>query len=119
MPKCRKRVVCKGPDTTLFVPHENDHRELLTMTVDEYESIRLIDLERFSQEECARRLGVARTTAQLIYNHAREKLAKVLVMGMGLQIEGGSYRLCDGSPRCKRCHLNNQGALGCASRGSV
>lgn len=76
MPKCRKRVVCKGPDTTLFVPHENDHRELLTMTVDEYESIRLIDLEGFSQEECARRLGVARTTAQLIYNHARENWQK-------------------------------------------
>ena len=49
--------------------------------------------------------GVARTTAQLIYNNAREKIAKALVMGKGLQIEGGNYELCDGSPHCKKCHL--------------
>ena len=106
MPKCRKRIVCKEPDTKVFVPQQKCNSELLTMTVDEYESIRLIDLEGFTQEECAQKLGVARTTAQLIYNNAREKLAKTLVRGMGLQIEGGNYMLCDGSPRCKKCHLN-------------
>lgn len=107
MPKCRKRIVCKEPDTTVFVPKKSKNNELLAMTVDEYESIRLIDLEGLSQEECAHKLGVARTTAQLIYNHAREKLAKALVMGMGLKIEGGNYLLCDGSPHCKRCHLRS------------
>lgn len=107
MPRCRKRIVCKEPEIKMFLPQQNSNSELLTMTVDEYESIRLIDLEGFSQEECAQKLGVARTTAQLIYNKAREKLAKTLVMGMGLQIEGGNYMLCDGSPRCKKCHLNS------------
>ena len=63
--------------------------------------------EGFSQEECASKLGVARTTAQLIYNKAREKMAKALVYGMTLHIEGGNYKLCDGSPHCKKCHLNN------------
>jgi len=105
MPKCRKRIVCKEPDTNIFIPQSVSNCEMLTMTVDEYESIRLIDLEGFSQEECANKLGVARTTAQLIYNNAREKLAKALVMGLGLQIEGGNYMLCDGSSHCKRCHL--------------
>ncbi|MGN1164971.1 MAG: NifB/NifX family molybdenum-iron cluster-binding protein [Lachnospiraceae bacterium] len=100
-------MICKEPDTTIFVPQRVSNCELLTMTVDEYESIRLIDLEGFSQEECANKLGVARTTAQLIYKNAREKLAQVLVMGMGLRIEGGNFMLCDGSLGCKRCHLNN------------
>ena len=105
MPRCRKRIVCKEPDVKVFIPQQNDNSEMLIMTVDEYESIRLIDLEGFSQEECANKLGVARTTAQLIYNNAREKIAKALVMGKGLQIEGGNYVLCDGSPHCKKCHL--------------
>lgn len=77
MPKTRKRIICKEPDTTRFVPQKVSNCELLTMTVDEYESVRLIDLEGFSQEECANKLGVARTTAQLIYKNAREKLAQV------------------------------------------
>ena len=108
MPKCRKRIICKEPDTTVFIPKDYDNSEILVMTLDEYESIRLIDIEGFNQEECASKLGVARTTAQLIYNKAREKMAKALVLGLGLQIEGGNYELCDGSPRCRKCHLKHE-----------
>ena len=98
MPRCRKRIVCKEPDVKVFIPQQNDNSEMLIMTVDEYESIRLIDLEGFSQEECANKLGVARTTAQLIYNNARGKIAKALVLGKVLQIEGGNY----GNPQLDR-----------------
>ena len=79
MPKLRKRIVCKEPATTVFVPQNTNSSDSLILTVDEYECIRLIDLERLSQEECANKLGVARTTAQLIYNNAREKMARALV----------------------------------------
>ena len=76
MPRCRKRIVCKEPDVKVFIPQQNDNSEMLIMTVDEYESIRLIDLEGFGQEECAKKFGVARITAQLIYNNARKKLQR-------------------------------------------
>lgn len=76
--------------------------EWLTMTVDEYEVIRLVDLEEMTQEEAAGQMGVARTTAQAIYNAARKKLAHCLINGKHLRIQGGDVELCEGRNRCHR-----------------
>ena len=66
------------------------------MTVDEYETIRLIDYLDFTQEECAKQMNVARTTVQGIYSLARKKLSHALVDGRPLVISGGEYKLCGG-----------------------
>ena len=104
MPRPRKcRKVCCLPKASSFSPDRPDAAGLpaVVMTVDEYETIRLIDHQGLSQEECSVYLQVARTTAQLIYNSARQKLARALVLGLPLRIEGGSYQLCDGKePYC-------------------
>ena len=70
------------------------------MTLDEYEAIRLMDLENLQQEQAAAQMGVARTTVQLIYNNARRKLADCLVNGKRLVIEGGDVALCERHARC-------------------
>ncbi len=71
------------------------------MTVDQYETLRLIDLEGMTQESCAENMHVARTTVQSIYAEARKKLADALVNGKMLRIEGGEYKLCSGhGTRC-------------------
>lgn len=98
MPRPMKwRRVCGLPERNRFGPlNANvDERNFVRMTVDEYEAIRLIDLEGFTQEECAEQMNVARTTVQSIYSEARKKLAESLVYGKVLLIEGGEYRLCD------------------------
>ena len=105
MPRpCKRRRVCAMPGCGRFGPMEDmgDLRPAVTMTVDEYESIRLIDLEGLTQEACAERMNVARTTAQAIYNSARRKLAECLVSGRELHIGGGDYVLCDSDESCGR-----------------
>ncbi len=99
MPRPRKwRKVCCLPESSRFGPLDSpaDAESFIIMTVDEYETIRLIDLEGFTQEECAGQMNVARTTVQGIYFEARKKVAKSLVNGTVLFIEGGEYQLCNG-----------------------
>lgn len=91
------RQVCKLPRSLSFGPLDSKQRQgRVNLTVDEYETIRLIDLEKFTQEECALQMNVARTTVQGIYAQARSKIAQFLVEGLMLSIEGGEYRLCGG-----------------------
>jgi predicted DNA-binding protein (UPF0251 family) len=98
MPRPRKwRKVCSLPERSRFGPLDAGPADIhVNMTVDEYETIRLIDLEGFTQEECAAQMDIARTTVQGIYNEARKKIAQSLVNGKVLFIEGGEYRLCNG-----------------------
>lgn len=100
--KCRK--VCRLPENNEFVPVKGAcGRSKVVLTVDEYEAVRLIDKESFSQEECSAYMGVARTTVQQIYLSARRKIADALVYGLPLRIEGGRYRLCDGEEDACGC----------------
>lgn len=105
MPRPRKcRKVCCLPKSNTFLPSGcSMNMETVVLTVDEYESVRLIDYEGFSQEECSAYMNVARTTVQQIYNNARKKLGKALVEGLPFKIEGGDYRLCDGSEHYCGC----------------
>ncbi|MDF2530479.1 MAG: putative DNA-binding protein [Clostridia bacterium] len=106
MPRPRKwRKVCCLPESNQFGPLNVQIKQehFITMTVDEYETIRLIDLEGFTQEECANQMNIARTTVQGIYNDARKKLAESLVNGKALRIEGGDYKLCDGLEKSCGC----------------
>ncbi|MDD3168037.1 MAG: DUF134 domain-containing protein [Eubacteriales bacterium] len=109
MPRPRKwKNVCCLPEHTAFgcLNTTNINQKTIRMTVEEYETIRLIDLENLTQEECAKRMNVARATVQKLYNNARNKLADALVNGNKLKIEGGDYRLCENSDiiYCNGCH---------------
>lgn len=109
--KCRK--VCHMPKVCDFVPvGQDENQTTVVLTVDEFEAIRLIDEQGFSQEECSSYMQVARTTAQAIYNTARAKIATALVEGMPLRIEGGDYRLCEGREdvcHCGGCQRHRYG----------
>ncbi len=105
MPRPRKcRKVCCLPDSNHFGPLNNfTQPQEIVMSIEEYEVIRLIDLQNFSQEQAAESMHVARTTVQRIYNEARKKIADCIVNSKQLKIYGGDYRLCDGQEQSCNC----------------
>lgn len=105
----KHRNVCGLPGTNRFGPLgvKKDGSEFVTITIDQYETIRLIDLEGLNQQECSEQMDIARTTVQRIYSEARKKIAEALVGGKVLRIEGGDYKLCSGRGRfCARGNCN-------------
>lgn len=92
--KCRR--VCSEPSFDCFSPDGAAFEDEVVLSVDEYETIRLIDYEKMTQEECAKQLGIARTTVTEMYEKARYKIADSIINGHRLSIRGGNYEICDG-----------------------
>ena len=90
-PRCR--YIGGYPDHWAFSPDEAAEGEPIIMGLDEFETIRLLDREGLTQEQCAERMGVSRPTVTAIYDSARKKVAEALVDGKRLQLRGGSYQL--------------------------
>ena len=103
-PRCRR--ICQAPQYESFSPEECPREsEAVTLTLDEYEVIRLVDLEKKTHEQCAAQMDISRTTVTEIYETARGKIARCIVLGQRLVIAGGNYRLCEGREhtRCGKC----------------
>lgn len=107
--RCRR--ICLEPEYDSFAPCGIREPGLVILHVDEFEAIRLIDYEKKTHEQCARQMGISRTTVTEIYERARSKIADCLIGGKALRISGGNYKLCDGSAwKCcgKKCNrINN------------
>ena len=85
--RCRR--IEQMPVYRSFSPDDTEAAEAVRMTVDEFEALRLLDDEGLTQEACAERMNVARTTVTAIYDSARKKVADALVHGKRLLITGG------------------------------
>ena len=86
-PRCRQ--ICGVPQVDTFCPNGYENTEPILLTLDEYEVIRLVDLEQQTHEQCAAQMDISRSTVQEIYESARSKIAAYLVHGKPLHITGG------------------------------
>ncbi|HOL16869.1 MAG TPA: DUF134 domain-containing protein [Bacillota bacterium] len=105
MPRPHKpRRVQALPQVTYFKPTgiPMSYLEEIVLTVDELEALRLKDLEKLEQHDCAVRMNVAQSTLQRILTAAREKVTRAIVEGKALRIHGGVYALA-GEWHCPRC----------------
>jgi predicted DNA-binding protein (UPF0251 family) len=69
--------------------------EEVVLTVDEFEALRLADLEGLYQEQGAEKMKVSRQTFGRIIDSAHKKVAEALVKGKALKIEGGEFEMAD------------------------
>lgn len=97
------------PNIKTFGPLDNAANDIITMSIEEYEVIKLIDYEKLTQAEAAQQLDVSRTTVQAIYQSARQKIAQALIEVKTINIKGGNYRLRkkDNCRKNKRCFYEN------------
>jgi predicted DNA-binding protein (UPF0251 family) len=76
--------------------------EWVTLHLDEFEALRLLDHLGLDQEQAANRMGVSRPTVTRIYASARKKIADAIVLGQAISIEGGPVARIPAHPCCGR-----------------
>jgi predicted DNA-binding protein (UPF0251 family) len=103
----QKRTVTKPPIMEGFKPFGIPMTEMepLVLLYEEYESIRLTDYMKYTQEEAAVHMKVSRPTFTRIYENARQTIAKAFVEGKAIFIEGGEYHSDDYWYRCDSCKM--------------
>jgi len=67
--------------------------EEVILTVDEFEAIRLTDLEGLYQADAAEKMNISRQTLGRILESAHKKIADALVHGKALLIKGGPIEI--------------------------
>jgi len=89
-PKKTRWVECH-PGDRCFKPKCRPNRKLegVILTLDEFEALRLADLEGMRQVDAAIRLKVSRPTFSRIVESARRKIADALTNFKAIKVEGG------------------------------
>ncbi|MHC1744722.1 MAG: DUF134 domain-containing protein [Syntrophobacteraceae bacterium] len=96
-PRCCRRVAGE-PVYQVFKPAGIPSSMLaeLVLSLDEFEAVRLADLEGLYHQQAAERMRVSRATFGRILESARRKIARALVEGLALRMEGIQAQLSTG-----------------------
>jgi len=102
----QSRKICNPPLMQGFKPYGliKNNCSSITLLMDEYETLRLLDYEGMNQDKAAEQMNVSRPTLTRIYENARKVIAQALVEGKVIVIEGGNVQFDKQWFRCKRCH---------------
>lgn len=85
------RCINGQPTSVVYKPAGIPARaiEWSSLTLDEFETLRLLDHLGQTQEQAAENMGISRPTVTRIYASARKKIADAIVLGQAIRIEGG------------------------------
>jgi predicted DNA-binding protein (UPF0251 family) len=111
MPRPKKnKMVSSPPLYSGFKPVgvRRDTLQDINLEIDEYEAIRLSDYEGLDHAEAAAEMEISRSTFSRLIEKARNKVARFLIEGRMLQIEGGKIHFRDNVLKCQGCgHIFN------------
>jgi predicted DNA-binding protein (UPF0251 family) len=120
MPRPRKcRWIEALPSVRYFKPQGVPLRFLneIALAVEGLEALRLADVEGLDQETAAAQMKVSRPTFTRVLAEARQAVAKALVAGWAIRVEGGNFVLA-GEAEGGRPRAGGLGR-GCCRRGCV
>lgn len=102
----RRRIVTQPPVMKGFKPFGIPITNLdsVTLLYEEFEAVRLLDHKGLTQAEAAVAMEVSRPTLTRIYEKARKTIAKALVEGHAIIIEGGDFQTNELWYRCESCY---------------
>ena len=91
----KERVICSTPRHRHFAPIVVQDHETVVLQADEYEVLRLHDLEHLSHAEVAAQMLISRPTVTMLLSSAHEKVADALVNGKPIDIADGNCSVCE------------------------
>ena len=98
----KARVICSPPRYRHFSPVGITAYEQVCLEADEYEVLRLHDLEHLTQDEVAQQMLVSRPTVTQLLNAAHQKIADALINGKPLSILDGNCTVCEIGKACPK-----------------
>lgn len=84
----RQRRIKFDPHVTFFKPRgvRLDTLEIIELSHEEAECLRLKNIEGFDQKQCAKKMNTSQSTFQRILSSAYEKLSDAVVNGKAIKI---------------------------------
>ncbi len=108
----KKRLVNQPPLFAGFKPVGLPLKSLkeISLTIDEYEAIRLADYLQMEQKEAAEEMEISRPTFARLIESARKKISDFLINGKFISINGGNIHFHRNVIKCHDCgHMLNTG----------
>ena len=86
--RTQKRVVEKTPNNFYFGTSNNN--DTISITVGEFEALRLKHYQKLNQKAAAQKMGVSQPTFSRILEKAHQTITKAIIEGKKIKIYGGN-----------------------------
>ena len=106
MPRRKKcRMIGEMPGVLFFKPRgiPTSDLEIVELSMDELEAIKLKDMVGLDQEECAEKMGISRPTFHRILTKARRKIADAMINGKAIKLDENVKLINARRVRCRNC----------------